>query len=696
MNKRWLLGSFLLLTACSTSPRPEVGITDPNGSLLGIADVGSTSVSVQTLVPGLAFSVVNSSVVDTEGVRVREIVFQINNTSERNLSNFTLYAVSTPNTIAGTNISSLQDTLGNAITNPDMASSIVAVQGSDAENADMQAFVAADKVRVKALLDELYPNNSFAVLSRGFVASNVSGQGNRAIAVGETGVVTIALQYPYDLANPAGYPGSFVLTVAFVDEDTTRVTQGDNESNEAFVNRVNSTFSPLPEGLEVVVNDTQNPPQFGASVTLLQGERPNPPITAAPAADAFTVTNTNDTGAGSLRQAILDANAGNVDVIIFANNLAGQTITLASNLPEITVADLSIDASGLASPVTIDGNNNGIFSHRGAGTGTFAINNLAVTNGDSSSFDFDPNLIFRNGGGIYSFGNVTVTNSTISGNFTSGGGGGGGIYSGGNLTVTNSTISRNSAGSGGGGGIYSVGNLTITNSTISENSTTDSGGGIIGESIITVTDSTISGNSAAVLGGGIVSGSFVPNTITVTGSTISGNSAEDGSGGGILGTGNVTVTSSTISGNSASGSFSGGGGIYSPGDITVTDSTISENSTGSEGGGISSFGNVTVTGSTISGNSAGNDGGGGIFIFSLGNLILSGCSTVASNTTTGTGAQWLVDDSNGATVSDDNGVLNPVVDDPYVACQTGASIINANPDMQVRNGATMAADSITS
>ena len=84
----------------------------------------------------------------------------------------------------------------------------------------------ADKVRVKDLLDDMYANNSFEVLSRGFVASNSTGQGNRAIAVGETGVVTIAVQYPYDTNNPAGYPDSFTLTFAFVDEDITRVSQG--------------------------------------------------------------------------------------------------------------------------------------------------------------------------------------------------------------------------------------------------------------------------------------------------------------------------------------------------------------------------------------------------------------------------------------------------------------------------------------
>jgi hypothetical protein len=65
------------------------------------------------------------------------------------------------------------------------------------------------------------------------------------------------------------------------------------------------------------------------------------PLSAA----TFTVTNTNDSGAGSLRQAILDANAaGGADTIDFDIPGAGvHTITPATDLP------------GITGPVTIDG-----------------------------------------------------------------------------------------------------------------------------------------------------------------------------------------------------------------------------------------------------------------------------------------------------------------------------------------------------
>jgi IPT/TIG domain/S-layer homology domain len=68
-------------------------------------------------------------------------------------------------------------------------------------------------------------------------------------------------------------------------------------------------------------------------------------VAAAARANTYTVTTTADSGAGSLRQAITDANGnGGPDTIAF--NIAGSgvhTITLASALPPLT------------SPVTIDG-----------------------------------------------------------------------------------------------------------------------------------------------------------------------------------------------------------------------------------------------------------------------------------------------------------------------------------------------------
>ncbi|MGA9721296.1 MAG: choice-of-anchor Q domain-containing protein [Candidatus Binatus sp.] len=319
----------------------------------------------------------------------------------------------------------------------------------------------------------------------------------------------------------------------------------------------------------------------------------------------FTVTDNGDSGPGSLRQAVLDANASNDDALINFEGVTG-TITLTSGVIVIT-ASMNIAGPG-ASSLAISGNKTSEIFLVAAGATVF-ISGLTIENG-GSAMGF--------GGGINNGGTLTVTNSTISGNASESEGAG--IYNGGTLTVTGSTISGNDAGgptSGAGGGIYNDGNLTVTNSTISGgNSALYGGGGILNSSTLTLTNSTISGNSAGPFGGG---GGGIGNqsggTLMVTNSTISGNSVEINDGGGIDNSGVLTLTNSTISSNETTTDGDGGGiANESGGTLTVTNSTISGNSVsggGSEGGGIWNDGALTVTASTISGNSSALTGGGG-------------------------------------------------------------------------------------
>src|SRR5260221_4840264 len=74
-------------------------------------------------------------------------------------------------------------------------------------------------------------------------------------------------------------------------------------------------------------------------------------------ANSFYVTNLGDAGAGSLRQAITDANnttTGSPHTIVF--NVSGQIVVLTS-LPVITSAGLTIDGKN---QVTLNANNNGV------------------------------------------------------------------------------------------------------------------------------------------------------------------------------------------------------------------------------------------------------------------------------------------------------------------------------------------------
>jgi len=77
------------------------------------------------------------------------------------------------------------------------------------------------------------------------------------------------------------------------------------------------------------------------------------PVNPALAAATLTVMNANDSGSGSLRQAIADAASG--ETITFDSALAGATIALNSQL---TInKDLTIDGSGLSSHVILSGQN---------------------------------------------------------------------------------------------------------------------------------------------------------------------------------------------------------------------------------------------------------------------------------------------------------------------------------------------------
>jgi len=219
----------------------------------------------------------------------------------------------------------------------------------------------------------------------------------------------------------------------------------------------------------------------------------------APSTQAATisVTNTNDSGAGSLRQALADAVNG--DTINFDSSLNGQTIMLTSG--ELLV-DKSVAISGPGgNMLAVDANHASRVFYIVAGKDV-TISGLTISNGKVIS-DF--------GGGIYNdHATLTLSSCTISGNSVDFGVGGG-IYNDGadgsaTLTVSNCTISGNSAYFG--GGIYNwVGTVTVTNSTLSGNWAGSVGGGIRNDGTLTITNSTLSGNfcgnSADDHGGGI-------------------------------------------------------------------------------------------------------------------------------------------------------------------------------------------------
>ncbi|MBR5414413.1 MAG: hypothetical protein IK105_00570 [Thermoguttaceae bacterium] len=262
----------------------------------------------------------------------------------------------------------------------------------------------------------------------------------------------------------------------------------------------------------------------------------------------------------SLREAI--GRASERDRIVFSSSLRGKTIWL--NGEQLQVPNgITVDATSIGG-ITIDagGKSRVFYIYGGSSSVPVELVGLTITGGNAPR-DF--------GGGIYNYGTLKITGSTVVRNTAKDYGGG--IYNwlSGTLTVTDSTVSGNSANIG--GGVYNDtdSTVTITGTSISGNSA-NIGGGVYNAGEATVTASTVFENIAET-GGGF----FCSNMLTVCGSAIFGNIAN--AGGGVYGndSGILTVISSTISGNAADS----GGGIYNGGgDLTVADSIVSLNEAG--------------------------------------------------------------------------------------------------------------------
>jgi hypothetical protein len=441
----------------------------------------------------------------------------------------------------------------------------------------------------------------------------------------------------------------------------------------------------------------------------------------------LTVTTLADGGPGSLRDAIIQANAlaPSVDTILFDPALftAGPAeILLQSALPAITDGlTITGPGAGLLS-VTRDQNaatNFSILAMTASPSQMTAVSGLTITGGTVSGISVGPS-------------NVTLTDVTVSGN-TNVGGNGGGILaaSGSHLTLHACAVVNNVAkpGSGGGGGIFSKGLLAVEDSDVSNNTAApgaDGGGIDFWGSSLTILSSTVLHNVGGV-GGGVysrggatltnsrVSGNYVSmsvfdytggggiavdgGSLTVQNSIISGNTAGPGTaviygfgddmpalGGGIRALAGTTVVliNSTVSGNTAVDGAGGlGGGIYfgSPpglsgtvfagntgGGVTILDSTIAGNVAPSGGGiglGRIRGGAILVQNSTVSGNTAtatdttAGHGGGGLAQFSAttttGTVTLQ--STIVAANAAANGRPDLAKGSSGVALTPDHSLL---------------------------------------
>ncbi|WP_422927543.1 beta strand repeat-containing protein [Singulisphaera sp. PoT] len=397
----------------------------------------------------------------------------------------------------------------------------------------------------------------------------------------------------------------------------------------------------------------RRPGSFTPGLSVLEGRI---------ALSTLVVTDTNDSGAGSFRQAIIDAHGG--DKITFANSLRGHTITLTSGELEI---DRNIDIEGPgAGQLTVSGNGaSRVFFVTPDASATIA--GLTITDGKAGE-----------GGGILNYGNLLLQKATVTANQALGAlddyhwAQGGGISNGGILTIVQSTITGNKAignddidvgGQSSGGGIFNTNLLSITGSTISNNLA------------IGGTGSQFSGSS---LGGGIadLSDPSLPVALRIVNSTLSNNQAigQDAGGGGpfassgtgsggalFLGNETAIISGSSFIGNRAVGGDGGisgayGGAIDGSGVLTITGSAFTANQAiGGKGidaapgsfsiGGTADGGAImvsspalTITGSTFTSNMAIGGDGGTSDTFSFGGNASAGALSYAQVGDTAPGA----------------------------------------------------------
>ncbi len=279
-------------------------------------------------------------------------------------------------------------------------------------------------------------------------------------------------------------------------------------------------------------------------------------------AATITVSNTDDSGAGSLRQAIADAVSGDS---IDCSGISG-TIVLTSG--QLTInKSLTINGPG-ADVLAISGNNASRVIQIFAGSYNVIISGLTIRNGRVTGSTAEGGGINNLSTGIVTLDSCNIINNKAEGSSARGGG----IFNNNNagkMYLNYCRVENDTSHSTGAGGTSSRGGGIYTNSSLAVGNVVE-----INNCLIANNRASSNQSGSTVWGGGLASN----------------------------GNGKFTIVNSNISGNS---SADDGGGVYGPG-VTLSFVTISNNIAGTSGGGSAGSVATVIKNSLIAGNSAPN------------------------------------------------------------------------------------------
>ena len=273
----------------------------------------------------------------------------------------------------------------------------------------------------------------------------------------------------------------------------------------------------------VATPDYASPFKDGTGGARIQGSGVD--AGAVEANQSFVVTNTNDSGAGSLRQAVADAATAAEAVVTFDDTVFASGTAVITLTTPIVLAN-PVTLSGPDAGVKIRGGNSvGVFQATAA-SGTVEMQRLWVADGRAASGPgllatgaarvvmrecyFSGNTATSGAGAVHAQGGfVSATGCLFSGNTAETSGGGGAASAGGKFHATNCTFTSNNAKVNGGAvQAFSNGEVRMVNCTVAGN-TADSdangsgdGGGIgqVGSGVFVVGNCIVASNNDSASG----------------------------------------------------------------------------------------------------------------------------------------------------------------------------------------------------